>query len=81
MTPLRNPNGSDDDSDSGDLLHDATWLYSFADLMTQLLLFSILTVTLTGISKADMAMDESGLSETARQLEAIVVKRGLSDSR
>ena len=76
----RSPEDEADEGD-GDILQDASWLYSFADLMTQLLLFSILTVTLTGIAQADQAEEQmAGLSGAARELQQLIKKRGLEDS-
>src|SRR5512138_3390916 len=68
----------DDDSNP---LHDATWLYSYADLMTQLLIFSILMLAVLGLkapSKKEQRDDQ--LLETVRQVEQFVKDSGLTDS-
>lgn len=67
--------------DDSNPLHDATWLYSYADLMTQLLIFSILMLAVLGLrppSQERRRDDE--LVETVRQVEKFVKESGLGDS-
>ncbi len=68
--------------DDSNPLHDATWLYSYADLMTQLLIFSILMLAVLGL-KDQQKRDErrnDQLLETVKQVEQFVKDSGLSDS-
>ncbi len=86
---LRPSQPESDDSDSNPL-HDATWLYSYADLVTQLLLFIILSVTVIGIrdititgplDKKDKEEDpQNELDDTARQLNKFVADQQLGDA-
>jgi chemotaxis protein MotB len=67
--------------DDSNPLHDATWLYSYADLMTQLLIFSILMLAVLGLkkpTKEQQRRDE--LVETVEQVEKFVKESGLADS-
>ncbi|MCP4603507.1 MAG: OmpA family protein [Proteobacteria bacterium] len=68
-------------------LQDATWLYSYADLVTQLLLFTILSVTVIGIR--DLAIEEhvekidgtqNELDNTAHLLNEFVKDQQLGDT-
>ena len=63
-------------------LHDATWLYSYADLMTQLLIFSILMLAVLGLKKPEQHPQkrDDALLETVKQVEQFVKESGLSDS-
>lgn len=67
--------------DDSNPLHDATWLYSYADLMTQLLIFSILMLAVLGLKdpKKRNQRDEQ-LLETVRQVEQFVKDSGLTES-
>ncbi len=67
--------------DDSNPLHDATWLYSYADLMTQLLIFSILMLAVLGLKdpKKRNVRDEQLLA-TVRQVEQFVKDSGLTDS-
>src|SRR5512138_1964554 len=69
----------DDDSNP---LHDATWLYSYADLMTQLLIFSILMLAVLGLKTPDKrkSQRDDQLLETVKQVEKFVKDSGLADS-
>ncbi len=63
-------------------LHDAVWLYSYADLITQLLLFVISMVTAIGISGLDPTLtggkkDAASLGKTRRELESYVKEKNL----
>jgi chemotaxis protein MotB len=71
--------GREDDSNP---LHDATWLYSYADLMTQLLIFSILMLVVLGIKPPakDQPKKHDDLLETVNQVEQFVKESGLADS-
>ena len=81
MSLLNKPPNEGPDEGDGDILQDASWLYSFADLMTQLLLFSILTVTLTGIAQAQQTEQQmASLGGAAQELQELIKKRGLEDS-
>ena len=58
-------------------LHDATWLYSYADLMTQLLLFSILMLTALGLKAPEPQPDKpppppDPLADTVKALDRII---------
>jgi chemotaxis protein MotB len=67
--------------DDSNPLHDATWLYSYADLMTQLLIFSILMIAVLGLKdpKKKSARDDQ-LLETVKQVEQFVKDSGLGES-
>ena len=68
--------------DDSNPLHDATWLYSYADLMTQLLIFSILMLAVLGLKKPELHPQkrDDALLETVKQVEQFVKDSGLSDS-
>jgi chemotaxis protein MotB len=69
-------------ADDSNPLHDATWLYSYADLMTQLLIFSILMLTVLGLKKPEerRSAKHDDLVETVKQVEQFVKESGLDDS-
>ncbi len=60
--------------DDSNPLHDATWLYSYADLMTQLLIFSILMLVVIGIKKPNQQQEKRNkeLLDTVEQVEKFV---------
>lgn len=66
--------------DDSNPLHDATWLYSYADLMTQLLIFSILMLAVLGLKQPHKEKKNDPLVETVKQVEQFVKDSGLSDS-
>ncbi len=68
--------------DDSNPLHDATWLYSYADLMTQLLIFSILMLAVLGLKKPPQQQEKRNkeLLETVEQVEKFVKDSGLSES-
>jgi chemotaxis protein MotB len=68
--------------DDSNPLHDATWLYSYADLMTQLLIFAILMVTVLGVKKPEPIPKpkKDELVETVEEVEKYVKESGLADS-
>jgi chemotaxis protein MotB len=68
--------------DDSNPLHDATWLYSYADLMTQLLIFSILMLAVLGLKDPSKKVNERDeqLKETVRQVEQFVKDSGLGES-
>jgi chemotaxis protein MotB len=67
--------------DDSNPLHDATWLYSYADLMTQLLIFSILMLVVLGLKDpARNRQRDDQLLETIAQIEKFVKDSGLSES-
>jgi chemotaxis protein MotB len=68
--------------DDSNPLHDATWLYSYADLMTQLLIFSILMLAVLGLKKPSTEQEKRNkeLLETVEQVEKFVKESGLSQS-
>jgi chemotaxis protein MotB len=68
--------------DDSNPLHDATWLYSYADLMTQLLIFAILMVTVLGVKeqKPIPQQKKDDLLETVEQVEKFVKESGLTES-
>ena len=66
--------------DDSNPLHDATWLYSYADLMTQLLIFSILMLAVLGLKKPESSKRDDQLIETVKQVEQFVKDSGLADS-
>jgi chemotaxis protein MotB len=68
--------------DDSNPLHDASWLYSYADLMTQLLIFSILMIVVLGLKKPNTEQERRNkeLLETVEQVEKFVKDSGLSDS-
>ncbi len=62
-------------------LQEATWLYSYADLMTQLLLFAILMLTVLGLSRPipkPETPDPDPLALKAAELERRLLKGDLS---
>ncbi len=65
--------------DDSNPLHDATWLYSYADLMTQLLIFSILMLAVLGLKEPEKKKADP-LIETVKQVEQFVKDSGLADS-
>lgn len=78
--------------DDSNPLHDATWLYSYADLMTQLLIFSILMLAVLGLrelnpelikqteqSKAE-AKKAAELARAVEDLQEYVKRQGLEDA-
>lgn len=68
-------------ADDSNPLHDATWLYSYADLMTQLLIFSILMLVALGMKPPkEQTKQQDDLVETVKQVEQFVKESGLSDS-
>jgi chemotaxis protein MotB len=69
--------------DDSNPLHDATWLYSYADLMTQLLIFSILMLAVLGLKapqQKQTTQRDKDLLETVEQVEKFVKESGLADS-
>jgi len=67
--------------DDSNPLHDATWLYSYADLMTQLLIFSILMLVVLGLKDPGRNRQrDDQLLETIAQIEKFVKDSGLSES-
>lgn len=68
--------------DDSNPLHDATWLYSYADLMTQLLIFSILMLAVLGLKKPEQHPQkrDDALLETVKQVEQFVKDSGLAES-
>ena len=67
--------------DDSNPLHDATWLYSYADLMTQLLIFAILMLAVLGLKKPTKEQQRrDDLVETVEQVEKFVKESGLADS-
>ncbi|MBI3182084.1 MAG: OmpA family protein [Myxococcales bacterium] len=69
---MRGPHASRD-GEGDNPLADATWLYSYADLMTQLLLFAILMVTVVGLKESKPAEPGADpLDRTERELDRFV---------
>ncbi|HSM92327.1 MAG TPA: OmpA family protein [Anaeromyxobacteraceae bacterium] len=78
--------------DDSNPLHDASWLYSYADLMTQLLIFSILMLAVLGLKelnpellkKTEQAKAEAAkaaeLAKAVDELQAYVKKQDLGDA-
>jgi chemotaxis protein MotB len=78
--------------DDSNPLHDATWLYSYADLMTQLLIFSILMLVVLGLKEMnpelmkesqqqqELAKKAAELTKAVEELQAYVKKQGLGDA-
>jgi chemotaxis protein MotB len=78
--------------DDSNPLHDASWLFSYADLMTQLLIFSILMLTVLGLremtpeavkqteqAKAAAARAEA-LAKAVDELKEYVKRQGLGEA-
>jgi len=70
--------------DDSNPLHDATWLYSYADLMTQLLIFAILIVSVLGVpetvkpqAQAQAQTAASPLEQTEKDVKRFVKESGL----
>ena len=65
-------------------LQDAVWLYSYADLMTQLLIFSILMITVIGLDKPTAPTETKPaadpLASTVTELQRTVKDTGLSSA-
>jgi chemotaxis protein MotB len=69
--------------DDSNPLHDATWLYSYADLMTQLLIFAILMLAVMGMKpppEKQPTRRDQALVETVEQVERFVKESGLGDA-
>lgn len=68
--------------DDSNPLHDATWLYSYADLMTQLLIFAILMLAVLGLQqpRERERQRDRDLLDTVEQVEKYVKESGLADS-
>jgi chemotaxis protein MotB len=68
--------------DDSNPLHDATWLYSYADLMTQLLIFAILMLAVLGVKeqKPIPQQKKDDLLETVEEVERYVKESKLADS-
>lgn len=68
--------------DDSNPLHDATWLYSYADLMTQLLIFAILMIAVLGVKEQRPIPQpkKDDLLETVEQVEKYVKESGLTES-
>ncbi|HZZ84643.1 MAG TPA: OmpA family protein [Anaeromyxobacteraceae bacterium] len=81
---LRPPPRREEDGDQDNPLHDATWLYSYADLMTQLLIFSILMVTVVGLKESPAEAKADGrqaqLEKTVRDVEKYVQESKFRDA-
>lgn len=71
-----------EEGDDSNPLHDATWLYSFADLMTQLLIFAILMVSVIGVKMMppDQQHKQRELQETVAEIEKFIKDSRLSES-
>ena len=71
-----------EDGDDSNPLHDATWLYSFADLMTQLLIFSILMVSVIGVKMMppDDQKKQKEMQETVAEIEKYIRDSHLTES-
>jgi chemotaxis protein MotB len=65
--------------DDGNPLHDASWLYSYADLMTQLLIFSLLMISVLGLKEMKKQSDRPKRNDTAAMIEQYVKDTGLSE--
>ncbi len=78
---LRGPR-REGEGDDGNPLHDATWLYSYADLMTQLLIFSILMMVVLGVKEmsSDQKRRQKDMQDTVDQVEKFMKDSGLQDS-
>lgn len=74
--------GAGDEGDDSNPLHDATWLYSFADLMTQLLIFAILMVSVIGVKMVppDQQEKQRQLQETVAEIEKYIKDSRLSEN-
>jgi chemotaxis protein MotB len=78
--------------DDSNPLHDATWLYSYADLMTQLLIFSILMLAVLGLKELKVqdpqpteqakvaARKAEELARAMEDLQTYVKQQGLDDA-
>ena len=89
---MRRPWPSSRPEDDSNPLHDATWLYSYADLMTQLLIFSILMLVVLGLKELNPeathqteqakveARKAEDLARAVDELQAYVKRQGLGDA-
>jgi chemotaxis protein MotB len=78
--------------DDSNPLHDATWLYSYADLMTQLLIFSILMLAVLGLKELnpelmrqskqaqEAAKKAEEMARAVEELQDYVKRQGLEDA-
>lgn len=68
--------------DDSNPLHDATWLYSYADLMTQLLIFAILMLSVLGVTgmPEEKKKEQSRLQQTVSEVEKFVKESGLEET-
>jgi chemotaxis protein MotB len=68
--------------DDSNPLHDATWLYSYADLMTQLLIFAILMLSVLGVTRMpeERKREQDRLQQTVSEVEKFVKESGLQES-
>lgn len=68
--------------DDSNPLHDATWLYSYADLMTQLLIFAILMLSVLGVTRMpeEKKKEQSRLQQTVSEVERFVKESGLEET-
>ena len=76
--------GGEDSADDSNPLEDATWLYSYADLMTQLLLFAVLMVTVGGLKPPkkpeEPAVKADPRAEAVRALDQLVQQANMKDA-
>lgn len=68
--------------DDSNPLHDATWLYSYADLMTQLLIFSVLMLAVLGVKQmsTEQQRRQKDMQDTVEQVEKFMKEANLQDS-
>lgn len=81
-----------DREDDSNPLHDASWLFSYADLMTQLLIFSILMLAVLGLKELNPealkqtqqqkaeAKKAAEMARAVEELQAYVKRQGLEDA-
>lgn len=71
-----------EEGDDSNPLHDATWLYSFADLMTQLLIFAVLMVSVIGVKMVppDQQQKQRQLQQTVAEIEKFIKDSRLTES-
>ncbi len=65
--------------DDSNPLHDATWLYSYADLMTQLLIFSILMLSVLGLKELNPELKRQTEQELAAAKKAEEMARAVDE--
>lgn len=65
--------------DDSNPLHDAAWLFSYADLMTQLLIFSILMLVVMGLKELNPEQQRQSQEQAAEAKKAAELSRAVDE--